>query len=72
MKFASTIIGLTALAASSHAAPANDGTGTNADVHKGLVSLNGTSESQSSYHNAPVMAVPDDKCTVLTPRQPST
>lgn len=72
MKFTSTIIGLTALAASSHAAPANDGTGTTVDAHKGLVSLNGTSESQSSHRDAPAMALSDNKSVVLTSLQPST
>jgi hypothetical protein len=45
MKFASTLIGLSALAASSNAAPtAADATDVNAS--KGLVGINGTSESQ--------------------------
>jgi hypothetical protein len=72
MKFASTIIGLTALAASSHAAPANDGTGAVIEEHKGLVALNGTSESQSSHHNAPAVVLSDKGSTVLTFIQPST
>ena len=72
MKFSSTIIGLTALAASSHAAPANDGTGTTADVHKGLVGLNGTSESQLSHFDAPAMALSDNESIVLTYMQSST
>jgi hypothetical protein len=60
MKFASTIIGLTALAASSNAAPVNDSTATAIEEHKGLASLNGTSESQSSHRNAPAMALSDN------------
>lgn len=72
MKFASTIIGLTALAASSHAAPVNDVTDTAIEEHKGLVSLNGTSESHSSQRNAPAMALSDNKSIVLTSIQPST
>ena len=72
MKFASTIIGLTALAASSHAAPANDGTGAITEEHKGLFALNGTSESQLSLRNVHAMALSDDKLIVLTPMQPST
>lgn len=72
MKFTSTIIGLTALAASSHAAPANDDTGTAAGVHKGLVNLNGTSESQSSHRDAPAMALSENESNVLTSMQPST
>jgi hypothetical protein len=72
MKFASTIIGLTALAASSHAAPANDGTGIATEEHKGLFAINGTSESQSSHRNAPAMVLLDDRFTLLTSIQPST
>ena len=72
MKFTSTIIGLTALAASSHAAPTNDGTSATIEEHKGLFALNGTSESQLSHGNAPAMASSDDKFIVLTSIQLST
>ena len=72
MKFASTIIGLTALAASSHAAPANDGTGAISQEHKGLFAINGTSESQSSHRNALAMTLLDNEFIVLTSMQPST
>lgn len=71
MKLTSTIIGLTALAASSNAAPTAAGTA-DLSADKFLVGLNGTSESHSSHFTVTAMALPDDVNIVLIPLQPST
>jgi hypothetical protein len=71
MKFASTIIGLTALAASSNAAP-TAGSAADFSTDKVFAGLNGTSESQSSHHAAAAMALSDDATILLTPTQPNT
>lgn len=65
MKLASTLIGLSALAASSNAAPTAADT-TDVNAGKGLVGINGTSESQQSQNNTTMVALPDDETIVLT------
>ena len=71
MKFASTIIGLSALAASSNAAPTAAGTA-DLTAEKFLVGLNGTSESHSSHSTVTAMTLLDYANIVLIPIQPST
>lgn len=71
MKFASTLIGLSALAASSNAAPLAADT-TDVNIVKGLVGFNGTSESQHNRDTATAAPLLDDRTIVLTPTQLST